>query len=238
MRSALVLLTRGLFAAALVHAGLAAAQPAATPAAPAPATASTPAAPSPLQLSNSVHCVFDMMPAEDREITMLLLENEILSDGEFDPSSRNVKVIDRLIGDAQGKCDAAFRWSNGRIAAAKDYALSVLFNDGLGQFIALMGQQVKPIATYFADHRSQLAGSSSVKGIAALHFKAYLVEQGWDEDDKARLGIGVFYLETLIAQDGYIQQFAAAPLHAAPAKPSARPGARANRPKRARRGTP
>ena len=179
-----------------------------------------------------------MMPLEDREIAMLLLENEILSDGEFNPSSRNVKVIDRLIGDAQGKCDAAFRWSNGRIAAARDYAMSALFNDGLGQFIELMGQQVKPIATYFADHRTQLAGSSSVKGIAALHFKAYLVEQGWDEDDKARLGIGVSYLETLIAQDGYVQQFAAAPLHAAPAKHSAKPRTRANRPRTARRGTP
>ena len=242
MRSAVSLLAGGLIAAGIGLGPAVVAQPVATLAAPsappAPATAATPPAPPPLQLSNTVHCVFDMMPAEDREIAMLLLENEILSDGEFDPGSRNVKVIDRLIGDAQGKCDAAFRWSNGRIAAAKDYALSALFNDGLGQFIALMGQQVKPIATYFADHRTQLAGSSSVKGIAALHFKAYLVEQGWDEDDKARLGIGVSYLETLIAQDGYVQQFAAAPLHAAPAKPSAKPGTRASRPKRARRGTP
>ena len=240
MRGAVMLLTGGLIVAGIDLPSAAMAQSAApvdvvtAPTAPVPAAA-TPAS---LQLSNTVHCVFDMMPADDREIAMLLLENEILSDGKFDPSSNNVKVIDRLIGDAQGKCDLAFRWSKGRIAAAKDYALSALFNDGLSQFIELMGQEVKPIATYFADHKLQLAGLSSVKGVAALHFKTYLVEQGWDEDDKARLGIGVSYLETLIAQDGYVLQFAAAPLHAVPVRAAAKPGTRASRPRKARRGTP
>ena len=100
MRSAIVLLTSGLLAAAVFPAAGAAAQPAVALAPPAPAAVTPP----PLQLSNTVHCVFDLMPAEDREMAMLLLENEILTDGEFDPSSRNVKVIDRLIGTAQGKC--------------------------------------------------------------------------------------------------------------------------------------
>ena len=61
--------------------------------------------------------------------------------------------------------------------------MSALFNDGLGQFIELMGKKVNPITSYYAEHKQQLAGSSSVKGVAALHFKTYLVEQGWDEDD-------------------------------------------------------
>lgn len=238
MRGAVMLLTVGLIAAGFGLPCEAMAQPATPAAAPAAASAPAPAPPAPLQLSNTVHCVFDMMPAEDREIAMLLLENEILSDGEFDPNSNNVKVIDRLIGDAQGKCDLAFRWSKGRTTAAKDYALSALFNDGLGQFIELMGQEVKPIKTYFANHKQQLAGSSNVKGVAALHFKTYLVEQGWDEDDKGRLGIGVSYLETLIAQDGYIQQFAAAPSHAVPVRAAAKPRTRASRPRKARRETP
>ena len=228
MRSAAVFLTSGLLAAAVVPTGVAAAQPA----------VSVVAAPSAAQLSNTVHCTFDMMPMEDREIAMLLLENEILSDGEFDPTSRNVKVIDRLIGDATAKCDTAFKWSNARTKAASDYAMSALFTDGLGQFIELMGQKTQPIVTYFADHRTQLAGSSSVRGVTALRFKAFLVELGWDEDDKARMGIGVSYLETLIAQEGYIQQFAAAPLHAAPARAKAKPAARTSRARTARRGTP
>lgn len=237
MRSVTVLLTSGLLAAAAVPAAMAAAQ---STLAPAPAAAASPAVatPRPLLPSNTVHCVFDMMPAEDREISMLLLENEILTDGEFDASSRNVKTIERLIGDAGAKCAAAFDWSIGRATAASDFAMSALFNDGLSQFIELMGQQAKPIETYFAEHRLQLAGSSSVRGVAALHFKAYLVEQGWDEDDQARLGIGVSYLETLIAQDGYVQEFSAAPVHAAPVKALAKPALRAIRPKRARHGTP
>lgn len=190
----------------------------------------------PPQLSNTVHCVFDMMPAEDREMTMLLLENEILTDGEFQPGSANVKVIDRLIGEAQTKCVAAFGWSKGRTMAAKDYAMSALFADGLGQFIELMGQATKPIEGYFLEHKLQLAGSRSVRGIAALHFKAFLVEQGWDEDNKDRLGIGVYYLETLIAQDSNAQDFTAAPLYAAPVRAAAKPAARASRPRKARRG--
>ena len=245
MRSAIAFLTSGLLAVAVAPA-TSAAQPAvvtvAAPPVPAPAPTAVatphPAPPPASQLSNTVRCVFDMMPAEDREIAMLLLEDEILSEGEFDPASRNVKVIDRLIDEAKAKCDAAFRWSKARATVATDYAMSALFTDGLGQFIELMGQKTKPIESYFAEHRMLLAGSSSVRGVAALHFKAYLVEQGWDEDDKARLGIGVSYLETLIAQDDYSQKFAAAPLHAAPTRAAPKPAARASRARKARRGTP
>ncbi len=236
MRSAVILLGSGLCAAVVVSAPLAAAQP--TAAAPVAAQVLASATPVPLQLSNTVHCVFDMMPAEDREMTMLLLENEILTSGEFQPESANVKVIDRLTGDAQAKCVAAFSWSKGRSAAAKDFAMSALFADGLGQFIELIGRATKPIEGYFADHKQQLTGSRSVRGVTALRFKAFLIEQGWDADNKDRLGIGVSYLETLMARDSYAQDFAAAPLHAAPVRAAAKPVVRVNRPKRARRGTP
>ena len=227
MRSAVMLLASGLIAAGLIAAGLALA----------PAALADSAAPQP---GNSVHCVFDQMPGEDREMAMLLMENEILADGDFTPGSRNLAVIERLIEEARVKCDSAFHWSKPRSDAAADYAMSALFTDGLSQTIAMLGQQTKPIDRYFAEHRVQLIGSRSVKGIAALHFKAYLVEQGWDEDDKDRLGIGVFYLETLIWQDGNERDFAAAPLHAVAVKTAAKsptkPAARASRAKTARRG--
>lgn len=236
MRSAVMLLAGGLMAAGIGLAPAALADPAALPAAVAPPLATA----LPPQPGNSVHCVFEQMPGEDREMAMLLMENEILADGDFTPGSRNLAVIERLIEEARIKCDNAFHWSKPRSDAAADYAMSALFTDGLSQTIAMIGQQTKPIDSYFAQHRVQLIGSRSVKGIAALHFKAYLVEQGWDEDDKDRLGIGVFYLETLIWQDGNERDFAAAPLHAAPVKTAAKfankPATRASRAKTTRRG--
>lgn len=243
MRSAVVVLMSGLLAASTWWAPAAAAEPAAT-AIPAPAEKAAPLLPRPAaprstgQLSNTVQCVFDMMTDDDRELSMLMLANEVLTASEDDPSSKNFQVIDRLIGEAADKCDTAYHWSSGRAGAAKDHAMAILFSDALGQFIGLVGQATPPIDAYFNEHRMQLSWSSTVRGIAALHFRAYLVEQGWDEDDKDRLNIAASYLETLMLEDASVRAFAAAPLHAAQARPPSRSVGRPSRAKKAQRGRP
>ena len=52
-----------------------------------------------LEPSNSVHCVYDLMSTEDREMALLLFEREVASGAKSHGTSRNLKVIDRLVDE-------------------------------------------------------------------------------------------------------------------------------------------
>ena len=191
-----------------------------------PAKISTPASLSP---SNSVHCVYDLMSTEDREMSLLLFEREVASQVKFHAGSRNLKVIDRLVGEARVKCAQPNAWSGGRADAAIAYAMNELMSEGVAQALEAKGHATAPIDDYFAAHRAQLAGLSEIEGARAEDFRAYLLGQGWARDETASLGVAEFYLESLLARDREASAFAAAALH-----PAAVRGPVVKRPSRAR----
>ena len=214
---------------------LAAAMPGAAltePAVALPAPVTLPAATTP---SNSVHCVYDQMSSEDREMSLLLFEREVASENRFHAGSRNLKVIDRLVDEARVKCALPFSWSSGRSAAAIGYAMNELMSEGVAQALVSKGHTTVAIDDYYTKHRSELIGIVSIEGTKSDEFRAYLFDQGWIKSETAMLGIAEFYLESLLARDREARSFAAAtahPLGTVSKAPAKRPPARARTAKR------
>ena len=220
---------------ALVWAGALAA-PAAAPAEPAlPAQVSTAAS---LVPSNSVHCVYDLMSTEDREMALLLFEREVAAASKFHAGSRNLQVIDRLVAEARIKCARPFAWSSGRSDAAIAYAMNELMSEGVAQALESKGHTTGKIEDYYAQHRSELAGLTRIEGDRADGFRAYLVDQGWTKGETATLGVAEFYLESLLARDHQALSFAAAAAHPIAAGAKAKPGRPPSRARTAKRGKP
>ena len=198
----------GAIALAAAMPGAALAEPAIAAAMPAPVAPQAGISP-----SNSVHCVYDQMSSEDREMSLLLFEREVASETRFHVGSRNLKVIDRLVDEARVKCSLPFSWSGGRSTAAIAYAMNELMSEGIAQALESKGHTTVAINDYYTKHRSELVGIVSIKGTNSDEFRAYLVDQGWIKSETAMLGIAEFYLESLLARDREARSFAAATAH-------------------------
>ena len=212
------------------------AAPAATKAdTPLPAQVSSAAS---LVPSNSVHCVYDLMSTEDREMALLLFEREVASGAKFRAGSRNLRVIDRLVDEARIKCARPYAWSNGRSDAAIAFAMNELMSEGIAQTLEAKGHTTGKIEEYYGQHRAELAGLTQIEGTRADAFRAFLFDQGWTKGEASTLAIAEFYLESLLAQDRQALTFAAAAAHppAVIAKP--RPGRPPFRARTAKRGKP
>lgn len=162
-------------------------------------------------VTNTVHCPYDMMTSDDREMALLLYEREAMAGGPRS-ESQNLTVIDRLVTEAQAKCAAPLRWTSARTIAAKAYTMNALMREGVSQALDSKAHTTAPIAAYYNAHRDELTGQSLLSGAMAEHLQAYLVVLGWDKLDQATLGVGVFYLQALITAQRSESAFAAAPL--------------------------
>lgn len=169
-------------------------------------------------------------------MALLLFEREVAAGAKFHGSSRNLKVIDRLVDEAKVKCAQPYAWSGGRAMAAVAYAMNELMSEGVSQALEAKGHTTAQIEDYYAKHRADLAGVTEIGGAQADAFRAYLVEQGWTKTETATLGIAEFYLESLLTRDRQLQTFAAAAIHPPTAGAKAKPGRLPSRAKTAKRG--
>ncbi len=187
--------------------------------------------------SDKVQCVFDQLSSDDREMALLLFQREVASGAKYHGSSRNLKVIDRLVDEARARCSAPFDWSLGRSDAATSYAMNELMRAGMAQALDSKGRGTAPIETYFEQHRAELMEVPTITGAPAEQFRTFLFGQGWSKTETASLGLAEFYLAALATRARQAQSFAAAPareLIAAKRKVSAPP----SRAKTARRDKP
>ena len=191
-----------------------------------------------LEPSNSVHCVYDLMPTEDREMALLLFEREVASAAKFRAGSRNLQVIDRLVDEARIKCAQPYAWSSGRSDAAIAYTMNELMSEGVSQALAAKGHTTGKIEEYYGQRRADLAGLTRIEGARADTFRTYLFDQGWAKGDTATLGIAEFYLESLLARDRQALTFAAAAAHPLAVTAKSRPGRPPSRARTAKRGKP
>ena len=203
MRSVYAALTLALMLAAPV-----AAQPSALPAGVTPAVS--------LLVSDTVHCAYDQMSTEDREMALLLLEREVGSSSKTHENSPNLKVIDRLVDAARDKCTAPYAWTGRRSEAAVAYAMNELMSEGVAQALVAKGHSVAPIEEFFTVRRSDLAGISEITGATSEAFRAYLITRGWEKSESSSLGIAEFYLESLLHRDSEARRFTAATKAALP----------------------
>ena len=184
------------------------AQPGALPAGVSPAAS--------LQVSDTVHCAYDQMSTEDREMALLLLEREVGSSNKTHENSPNLKVIDRLVDAARDKCAAPYAWTGGRSEAAVAFAMNELMSEGVAQALEAKGHPIAPIEEFFTARRGDLAGLSDITGANSEAFRAYLITRGWEKSESSSLGIAEFYLESLLHRDSEARRFTAATKAALP----------------------
>ncbi len=210
-----------------------AASPASAQSAPLPPQVSTEAS---LKVSNTVHCAYDQLSTEDREMALLLLQREVGSERKVHAGSPNLNVIDRLVDEAQVKCAGPFAWSSGRSDAAVAYAMNELLSEGVAQAIEAKGHSATQVESYFAEHRKELAGLSEIKGAESEAFRSYLIAQGWAKSESAVLAIAEYYLDSLLNRESETLRFAAAPVESAAARPALKtPPSRARKARRGKR---
>ena len=202
---------------------------------PLPAQVTTAASLAP---SNSVHCVYDQLSTDDREMALLLFEREVMAGVKLHSGSRNLKVIDRLVDEARAKCSQPYAWSSGRTEAAIAYAMNELMSEGVSQALEAKDHGTAQIEDYYAKHRGELAGLTDIDGSRADAFRSYLFDQGWAKGETSTLGIGEFYLESLLTRDHQAQSFAAAAVHPLALTSQPKPRRPPSRAKSARRGKP
>ena len=186
---------------------------------------------------DGVGCVYEQLPPEDREIALLLFEREVAASARFQPGSRNLKVIDRLVEEVRDKCAAPVGWSRGRSDAAISYAMNELMNSGVAQALEAKGHIAASIEDYYAKHRAELDGFDTIAGANSAAFRAYLIEQGWPKTDAPMLGLAEIYLEALLIRARQTRTFTAAPARRA-AVITATPSRPPFRAKSAKRGKP
>ena len=191
-----------------------------------------------LDVSNTVHCAYDLMSTEDREMALLLLEREVGSKSRSHANSPNLKVIDRLVDEARARCATPYAWSRGRSNAAVSYAMNELMSESVAQALEAKGRSAAPVDAYFAQHRAGLAGMSEIKGSNAEAFRGYLLDQGWMKSEATTMAIAEFYLESLLTRENEAQHFAAAITDPLPGFTKAKAKSRSSRAKSARRDKP
>jgi hypothetical protein len=163
-----------------------------------------------LDISNTVHCAYDQMSTEDREMALLLFEREVGSGRTSHAGSPNLMVIDRLVDEAKTRCAKPFAWSRSRADAAIAYAMNELMSESVAQALAAKGHSATQIEAYFTQHHSELAGIKEIKGAQSEAFRSYLLAQGWTKDETQIMGIAEYYLESLLVRDSETLRFAAA----------------------------
>ena len=193
-----------------------------------------------LAVSNTVHCAYDQMSTEDREMALLLFEREVGSANKAHINSPNLKVIDRLVDEALVKCATPYAWSNRRSDTAEAYAMNELMSEGVAQALEAKGHTSAQVDRYFAQHRGDFAGKTEVTGPSAEAFRGYLVSEGWTTSETAAMGIAEFYLESLLIRENQAHLFAAALNGAKPslAPPRSKPKSPPSRARTAGRGKP
>ena len=169
-----------------------------------------------LAVSNTVHCAFDLMSTEDREMALLLLEREVGSSSTTHENSPNLKVIVRLVDAARAKCAAPYAWTGGRSDAAVAFAMNELMSEAVAQALEAKGHSIAPIEEFFTLRRGDLAGLSEITGANSEAFRAYLITRGWEKSESSSLGIAEFYLESLLHRDSEARRFTAATKAALP----------------------
>lgn len=162
-----------------------------------------------LQITNTVHCAYDQMSTDDREMALLLFEREVGSARASHAGSANLKVVDRLVDEAKARCAGPFAWSRGRSDAAVAYAMNELMSEGVAQALEAKGHSAAEVERYFAEHRADLAGVSEIKGANSEAFRTYLLAQGWEKGETTQMAIAEFYLESLLTRESEAKRFAA-----------------------------
>lgn len=183
--------------------------------------------------ANTVSCVYDSMPDEDREIALLLIAREINEGGKFAKTSKNVQAVDRLIEEAHQRCLGRFNWSIGRSFSATDFAMTAIMGDALAQALDAIGFPSAPVSDFYQQNLTALAGKSRLSEAERTRLKEQLKARGWDKANEPQFALAGFYVETMMLKAETQRRFNA--FGGTGRQPIRRPSTPASKAKRGRR---
>lgn len=156
---------------------------------------------------NTAACIYETMPAEDREIALLLISREFAGGGRFGQSSRNLDTINELIEESHSRCLARFNWSVGRSQAATGYALTAILADALEQSLQSIGLSAAPLHAFYRENRQVLTGRDRLPAAQRDRLTAFVKAQGWADPKEPELALAALYVESLMLKDQAQRQF-------------------------------
>jgi len=156
---------------------------------------------------NTAACIYETMPAEDREIALLLISREFAGGGRFGQSSRNLDTINELIEESHSRCLARFNWSVGRSQAATGYALTAILADALEQSLQSIGLSAAPLHAFYRENRHFLTGRDRLPAAQRDRLRAFVKAQGWADPKEPELALAALYVESLMLKDQAQRQF-------------------------------
>lgn len=156
---------------------------------------------------NTAACIYETLPAEDREIALLLISREFAGGGRFGQSSRNLDTINELIEESHSRCLARFNWSVGRSQAATGYALTAILADALEQSLQSIGLSAAPLHAFYRENRQVLTGRDRLPAAQRDRLRAFVKAQGWADPKEPELALAALYVESLMLKDQAQRQF-------------------------------
>ena len=156
---------------------------------------------------NTAACIYETMPAEDREMALLLISREFAGGGRFGQSSRNLDTINELIEESHSRCLARFNWSVGRSQAATGYALTAILADALEQSLQSIGLSAAPLHAFYRENRHLLTGRDRLPAAQRDRLTAFVKAQGWADPKEPELALAALYVESLMLKDQAQRQF-------------------------------
>lgn len=156
---------------------------------------------------NSASCIYESMPAEDREMALLLISREFASGGRFGQPSRNLETVNELIEESHQRCLSRFNWSLARSQAASGYALTALLGAALEQSLQSLELDVAPLEAFYRDNRAVLAGRDKLTAAQLQRLATFVTARGWTEPREAELALAGLFVESLMLKDQAQRQF-------------------------------
>lgn len=159
--------------------------------------------------ANNVRCIYDALTVEEREISLIL----ILEDTDKSMTSKRSAAIhdelDRIIGDAEGRCVTRFKWLAGQAGNARAFAVSGLMRDTVGQTLRALKQDPAVIDGWFEANKARLGSSGTLATTDREDLRRKLTAAGWTSGGgRDSLGGAMLYADLLLGQQRLAANFA------------------------------
>jgi len=152
-------------------------------------------------LPNDVTCVFAALGAEEREIALMLIVDELEHGKPDHTGSPLLAEVDAMLAAAHDRCIDAYPWTAGRSANAVAWTSAALYREANAQAVSNSGQDPQVVADWFTAHRAEIGAGHRR---AVLWFPAlnkYLAGLGWGDASSPAVGFADLYLGEMAAQE-------------------------------------
>lgn len=161
------------------------------------------------EIGNNVRCIFDALTIEEREISLILILQDMGKGMAGKQSDAIHGELDKIIGDAEVRCLARYKWLSGEAGNAKEFAVAGLMRESIGQTLRLLKQNPGDIDAWFASNKTRLGTARRLAPADREDLRSKLKAAGWTElGGRDPLGGALIYADLLQGQQRLAANFA------------------------------